>query len=118
MLSFEERLTALEQSQKRIDKNIDEVNRHMTILLGLASKQEMDIKEIKASVWSIDRRLENIEGRFAILESRFGSQESRLNSLENRLGTFEQNVNSRFEKQDEKLDNVVVLLNTLIAQRS
>jgi hypothetical protein len=40
--------------------------------------------------------------------------EGRFDTLEGRFDTLE----GRFEKQDEKLDNVVVLLNTLIAQRS
>jgi chromosome segregation ATPase len=128
MLSFEERLTAVEQSQKRVAGNIDEINHHMTILLGVVSNQEKDIKEIKASVASIDGRLNAFEQN---VNSRFEKVEGRLNAVENRLDTFEQNVNSRFEKlegrfdtlegrfekQDEKLDNVVVLLNTLIAQR-
>jgi len=103
MLSFEERLMALEQSQKRVDGNIDEINHHMTILLGIVSNQETDIKEIKASVVSIDGRLNAFEQ----------SVNNRFEKLEGRFDTLE----GRFEKQDEKLDNVVVLLNTLIAQR-
>ncbi len=121
MLSFEERLTAVEQSQKRVDGNIDEINHHMTILLGIVSNQETDIKEIKASVASIGGRLnafeQNVNSRFEKLEGRFDTFEQSVNSrfekLEGRFDTLE----GRFEKQDEKLDNVVVLLNTLIAQR-
>jgi chromosome segregation ATPase len=138
MLSFEERLTALEQSRSMTNQHISASNHNMTILLGLLTHQEEDLTAIKVSIDSInnrvrdleirfdgletsfqklEKRFDGLETRFDGLETRFEAQESRLSAVENRLGAFEHNVNSRFEKQDEKLDNVVVLLNTLIAQR-
>src|ERR1051326_6752382 len=123
MSTQEEWPTISGQSQTRFGENISDINHHVTMLLGIVSKQQLDLRDIKASIGSIDGRLSSLENRFGILESRFGSQESRLNSLEARLGSFEKSVNSRFETienrfdaQDNKLDQVLLLLNTLIAK--
>lgn len=51
MPTQDERLTTLEQTvallQKRSSANIQDLNRNVTMLLGIASGQELDIKEIK-----------------------------------------------------------------------
>jgi hypothetical protein len=51
MPTQDERLTTLEQTvallQKKSSANIQDLNRNVTMLLGIASGQELDIKEIK-----------------------------------------------------------------------
>ena len=51
MPTQEERLTTLEQTvallRKRSSTEIQDLNRNVTMLLGIASGQELDIKEIK-----------------------------------------------------------------------
>jgi len=51
MPTQEERLTALEQTvallQRRSSTEMQDTNRNVTMLLGIASGQELDIKEIK-----------------------------------------------------------------------
>lgn len=84
MPTQEERLAALEQTQAQFNEAVSDLNHHVTILTGMMSRQEWDIREIKSSLRSIDSR----------------------------LGTFEQSVNSRFEAQEKKLDQVLLLLNT------
>ena len=68
---------------------------NITILLGIASGQERDIKSIQVGVMSLDRRFDALEGR--------------LYGMDHRLSTLER----RFEEQDKKLDQILLLLNTL-----
>ena len=49
-------------------QNLREINENMTILLGVASSQEGDIKAIKEDVSSIKERLGGLEERFDGLE--------------------------------------------------
>jgi len=90
----EERLTALEQTQAKFGESVIDLNHHVTILIGITSRQEWDIREMKGSLRAIDGRLGSLEGR--------------LGSLEGRLGSLE----GRFEAQEKKLDQVLLLLNT------
>jgi hypothetical protein len=88
------------------EEKITVLEENMTILLGIASGQERDIKSIQLGVMSIERRLETLEGRL------YG-MDRRLSTLEKRFDTLEQNVTTRFEAQDKKLDQILLLLNTL-----
>ncbi|TMD95927.1 MAG: hypothetical protein E6I79_00410 [Chloroflexi bacterium] len=106
MPTQEERLATLEQSQANFGDSINDLNHHVTILIGIIQKQEWDIREIKNSLRAIDGRLESFD-------SRLGSFDSRLRSFDSRLSSFEQSVNSRFEMQDKKLDQIMGLLTTL-----
>ena len=106
MPTQEERLATLEQSQANFGDSINDLNHHVTILIGIIQKQEWDIREIKNSLRAID-------GRLSSFDSRLGSFDSRLSSLDGRLSSFEQSVNSRFETQDKKLDQIMGLLTTL-----
>jgi hypothetical protein len=69
-------------------------------------KQGEDIREIRSNLASISTK----QGE-DIRETRSG-----LASLGERLDTFDLSVNSRFEAQDKKLDQVLLLLNTLTAK--
>ncbi len=120
MPTQEERLATLEQSQAKFGESINDLNHHVTILIGIIQKQEWDVREIKNSLRDIDGRLSSFDGRLGSFDSRLssfdgrlGSFDSRLSSLDGRLSSFEQSVNSRFEAQDKKLDQIVGLLTTL-----
>ncbi|TMB80764.1 MAG: hypothetical protein E6J48_09975 [Chloroflexi bacterium] len=120
MPTQEERLATLEQSQANFGDSINDLNHHVTILIGIIQKQEWDIREIKNSLRAIDGRLESFDSRLGSFDSRLssfdgrlGSFDSRLSSLDGRLSSFEQSVNSRFEMQDKKLDQIMGLLTTL-----
>ncbi len=101
MPTQEERLTALEQAQAKFGEAVNDLNHHVTILIGVASREEWDIRELKSSFRAI-------EGRMGSLEGRMGSLEGHLGSLEGRMGSLE----GRFETQEKKLDQVLLLLNT------
>jgi len=120
MPTQEERLATLEQSQANFGDSINDLNHHVTILIGIIQKQEWDIREVKNSLRAIDGRLESFDSRLGSFDSRLssfdgrlGSFDSRLSSLDGRLSSFEQSVNSRFETQDKKLDQIMGLLTTL-----
>ena len=120
MPTQEERLATLEQSQANFGDSINDLNHHVTILIGIIQKQEWDIREVKNSLRAIDGRLESFDSRLGSFDSRLssfdgrlGSFDSRLSSLDGRLSSFEQSVNSRFEMQDKKLDQIMGLLTTL-----
>jgi hypothetical protein len=71
------------------EEKITVLEENITILLGIASRQERDIKSIQVGVMSLERRFDALEGRFGALEG-------------------------RFEVQDQKLDQILFLLNTYI----
>ena len=101
MPTQEERLTALEQAQAKFGEAVNDLNHHVTILIGVASREEWDIRELKGSFRAIDGRMGSLEGRMGSLEGHLGSLEGRMGSLE-----------GRFETQEKKLDQVLLLLNT------
>ncbi len=101
MPTQEERLTALEQAQAKFGEAVNDLNHHVTILIGVASREEWDIRELKSSFRAIDGRMGSLEGRMGSLEGHLGSLEGRMGSLE-----------GRFETQEKKLDQVLLLLNT------
>ena len=66
MPTQEERINALERNvawlQKKFDDaDIPSVNHNATMLLGLAYKQQTDIKEIKISLTTIDQEISEIK---------------------------------------------------------
>jgi SMC interacting uncharacterized protein involved in chromosome segregation len=103
MTTHEESLSAVELAQVRVDEAVSDLNHHVTILIGIAQKEEWGISEIKGSLRAIDGRLNS-------LVSRFETQEHRIENLR-------QYVNTRFEQQDKKLDQILLLLNTFIPKQ-
>ena len=89
------------------EEKITVLEENITILLGTASGQKRDIKSIQVGVMSLDRRFDALEGRL------YG-MDHRLSTLERRFDTLDQSVNSRFEAQDKKLDQILLFLNTYI----
>jgi predicted nuclease with TOPRIM domain len=88
------------------EEKITVLEENISILLGIASRQERDIKSIQVGVMSLERRFDALEGRL------YG-MDHRLSTLEKRFDTLDQNVNSRFDEHDKKLDQILLLLNTL-----
>ena len=88
MPTQEERLTALEQAQAKFGEAINDLNHHVTILIGVASREEWDIRELKGSFRAIDGRMGSLEGRMGSLEDRFETQEKKLDQVLLLLNTF------------------------------
>ncbi len=141
MPTQEERLSALEQTVAVLNRGIWDINHNETILLGMAVKQGENIQGMMASlatlnehfsiqdgridtldghIETLDGRIDTLDGHIETLDGRLGAFEQNVNNrfetLEGRFGTLEQSVDSRFEGQDKKLDQIVLLLNTLISK--
>ncbi|MDQ6642911.1 MAG: hypothetical protein M3Y76_00485 [Chloroflexota bacterium] len=103
MATSEERLTTLEKTiallQKSSSTDIQKLNRNVTMLLGIASSQQLDIKEIKISLITVEERLDTMSQR---IESGFESVGKRMETLE-----------GRFEIQEKKFDHMLHLLTGL-----
>ena len=95
------------------EEKITVLEENITILLGIASGQERDIKSIQVGVMSLDRRFDALEGRLYGMDHRLSTLEKRFDTLEKRFDTLEQSVNSRFEEHGNKLDQILLLLNML-----
>ena len=109
MTTQEERLSAVELAQVRVNEAVSDLNHHVTILIGIVQKEEWDIREIKGSLRAIDGRLNSLESRFETQEHRIENLKQHVN---NRFESLEQRANNRFEAQDKKLDQILLLLNT------
>jgi predicted nuclease with TOPRIM domain len=100
------------------EEKITVLEENITILLGIASGQERDIKSIQVGVMSLDRRFDALEGRLYGMDHRLSTLEKRFDTLEqsvsSRFDTLEQSVSVRLEEQDKKLDQILLLLNTYI----
>ena len=109
----EERLSAFEQTVTALSRDIKDINHNETMLLGMALKQGEDIREIRSNLASMSTKQDE-----DIRETRssLASLGERLDTFGERLDTFDQSVNSRFEAQDKKLDQVLLLLNTFTAK--
>ncbi len=102
MPTQEERLTTLEKTvallQKSSSTGIQELNRNVTMLLGIVSSQQLDIKEIKISLITVEERLDTMD--------------QRIDTLGRRLDTLEQHMDSRFDALEKKFDQLVTTLTT------
>lgn len=110
MPAQDERLTTLEKTvallQKSSSTDTQELNRNVTMLLGIVSSQQLDIKEIKISQITVEERLDTMNQH---MESGFEGVEKRLGALDGRFEALE----SRFEMQEKKFDQALHLLTTL-----
>lgn len=126
----EERLSALEKFQTLTAAHIRETDENTTILVGVVQKQGRDIKRTFQRLEIMDKTLEAVEdqlktmnerlgsleghlgamdGRLGLVEGHLGTVDERLELVEGRLGTIE----SGFASQGNKMDQVLVLLNSL-----
>ena len=109
----EERLSAFEQTVTTLSRDIKDINHNETMLLGMSMKQGEDIREIRSNLASMSMKQgEDIRET----RSSLASLGERLDTFGERVNTSDQSVNSRFEAQDKKLDQVLLLLNTLTAK--
>ncbi len=69
--------------------NLKELNENMTILLGIASDQEEDIKSIKNNLGIIKEQVSEIKQDNAAFYVRFDRMGERFDSLENRFDRLE-----------------------------
>lgn len=106
MPTQEERLTTLEKTvallQKSASSDVQELSRNVTMLLGIVSSQQLDVKEIKISQITAEERLGSMDQRM----------ESGFETLEKRLGTVE----NGFDALNTKLDQMLGLLTTLTSK--
>jgi len=109
----EERLSAFEQTVTTLSRDIKDINHNETMLLGMSMKQGEDIREIRSNLASMSMKQgEDIRET----RSSLASLGERLDTFGERLNTSDQSVNRRFEAQDKKLDQVLLLLNTFTAK--
>lgn len=93
MPTQEERPTTLERTvallQKRSSAEIQDLNRNVTMLLGIDSGQELDIKEIKIMLVTMDERLERLEGTS---EAHTGLLNNHTDLLNTHAGTLDEHT--------------------------
>ena len=113
MPTQEERLFSFRKISERSRAHIRETEENTTILLSVIRDQGRDIKRIVQHLETIDGRLDSLNGRFETVDGRLDSLDGRFETQEHRLERFEQSVNYRFEAQDKKLDQILLVLTTL-----
>ncbi len=69
---------AEENTPSALGVNFREINENMTILLGIASAQEQNIKETQEDIKNIKERLDTVDGRLDIIDGRLGAVENTL----------------------------------------
>jgi len=96
------------------------LNEHFSIQDGRIDTLDGRIDTLDGHIETLDGRIDTLDGHIETLDGRLGAFEQNVNNrfetLEGRFGTLEQSVDSRFEGQDKKLDQIVLLLNTLISK--
>ena len=113
MPTQEERLTALEQSQVRFSEAISDLNHHVTILVGVIQKQEWDMREMKGSLRTLERDVQALDRNIQTVDRNVQTLDRNVQALEQNVQVLERNMNGRFEEQDKKLDQILLLVNTL-----
>jgi len=99
MPTQEERLSLLERSTATLNAVISDITHNETMLLSMVIKQEESIREIKASLATLNEHLGNFEQS---VNSRFKEQGKRLEEQGKQL-----------EDHGNKLDQILRLLNRL-----
>src|SRR6266568_2513209 len=109
MPTQEERLSTLEQTIAVLNRGIWDIDHNETMLLGMAVKQDENIREVKSSLAALNEHLntfeQNVNSHFGALDGHVGALDQRVNgrfeilelSIDSRFETFEQRVNGRFE---------------------
>lgn len=73
MQASNDRLSALEKTvaflQREHSTSLTELQRNQTMLLGIISSQNLDIKEIKISLLALEERLSSVEERLERIET-------------------------------------------------
>jgi septation ring formation regulator EzrA len=71
-------MTTLNKVVLQQEQNARDANHEITILTGVISSQERDIKDIKNHMDSFDLHFASLDGRFASLDGRFASLDGKL----------------------------------------
>jgi chromosome segregation ATPase len=114
-LSNLERITALLQDRLN-EGGISELNRDVTMLVGIASRQGSDIRELKAGQARIEGNLNVLERGLDRVEEHMGNMEQRLGEHTGHLKLIDAHLKVQDEKldaQDKKLDQMLLLLTAL-----
>jgi chromosome segregation ATPase len=111
--THDERIAALEQDAVTMKRDIayklDDTNSAVTIIKGVMGSLAQDVKIVKSQMKTMDLRLDGIDTRLARVEERQDEQGQGIREIRHRLDVIE----SRFEAQDKKLDQVLQMLATL-----
>ena len=110
MPTQEERLTTLERTvallQKRSSAEIQDLNRNVTMLLGMISGQELDIKEIKIGLVTLDEKADALDGRIERLEGTSEVHTGILNEHTNLLKSHTEILNTHTELLKQILERL------------
>lgn len=114
MPTQEERLSNLEKItsllQERLNEGgIQELNRDVTMLVGIASRQGSDVRELKAALARIEKSQGVLERGLDRVEEHIGNLEERTSEHTEHL----KSINARLDTQDKKLDQMLRLLTAL-----
>ncbi len=96
-------MTVLNRVIAQQELNIREVQKNQTILLGIASSQEHEIRDMK-------ERLSQVETQLSQVESRLSQMETQLSQVETGLDTLGQQVDTMGATINQKLDTIMTLL--------
>ncbi len=99
-------MTTLNKVVLQQEQNARDANHEITILTGVISSQERDIKDIKNRMDSFDLHFASLEDRFASLDGRFASLDGKLVALDGRFTSLE----DKFASLDGKLEQVLQVL--------
>lgn len=121
MATQEERLSNLEKItallQERLnEEGVRELNRDVTMLLGLATRSGSDMREMKAVLARLEGKVSILDRGLDRVEEHMGSMEQRLSSIDTILAEHTERfdaVNMRLDTQDKKLDQMLLLLTAL-----
>src|SRR5215831_7687233 len=98
-MTTEDRVTLLEQSLATLNRVVAEqqlhgrdIDHNLTILLGIASSQQLDIKEVKNELGTIREHIGHLEIRLDALSQQVDRQftlvESRLSGIDQHLAAL------------------------------
>ena len=99
---MDEALEAVEDQLKTMDERLGSLEGHLGAMDGRLGL-------VEGHLGAMDGRLGLVEGHLGAMDGRLGVVEGRLGTIESRLGTIE----SDFASQGNKMDQVLVLLNSL-----
>ncbi len=83
MPTQEERLSTLEQTIAVLNRGIWDIDHNETMLLGMAVKQDENIREVKSSLAALNEHLNTFEQH---VNSHFGALDGHVGALDNQVG--------------------------------
>ena len=83
-------ISAQELNNREINRNVDEINRNATILLGIVSGQEHAIRLMQGDLGVVKEDLGVVKGRIENIDQRLEGVDRRLEGVDRRLEGVEQ----------------------------